>query len=78
MTRRVRTGVIHTDPNFVDSANDDYRLTGGSGCIDAADGDAAPVTDFFGESRYDDLNTVNTGVGDPNYVDIGACEYKPD
>ncbi len=55
----------------------DYGLTHGSGCIDSADGDAAPSTDIFGQARIDDPNTVNTGIGDPCYVDMGAHEYDP-
>ncbi|MHC5061224.1 MAG: right-handed parallel beta-helix repeat-containing protein [Planctomycetota bacterium] len=71
------TGNIATDPNFVDAASDDYRLTHGSGCIDSADGDSAPSTDMIGQSRIDDPDTLNTGAGDPNYVDMGAYEYNP-
>jgi hypothetical protein len=70
-------GNIHTDPNFVDDTNGDYQLTHGSGCIDAANGNVDPPTDIFGEVRIDDPNTPNTGIGDPNYVDMGACEYNP-
>ena len=62
------------DPDFVDPDNDDYRLAPGSPCIDAADGDVASTTDIFGNSRYDDPSTDNTGTGDPNYVDMGAYE----
>jgi parallel beta-helix repeat protein len=72
------TGNIHTDPNFVDDTNGNYRLTHGSGCIDSANGNVAPGTDIFGQARIDDPNTPNTGIGDPNYVDMGACEYDPD
>jgi len=72
------TGNIHTDPNFVDDTNGNYRLTHGSGCIDSANGNVASDWDIFGQVRIDDPNTPNTGIGDPNYVDMGACEYKPD
>ncbi len=68
------TGNISSDPCFVDNPNDDYRLTAGSGCIDAADGNVDPTTDILGNSRYDDSSTANTGTGDPNYVDMGAYE----
>jgi len=72
------TGNIHTDPNFVDAANGEYCLTHGSGCIDSANGNVDPPTDMFGQVRIDDPNTPNTGIGNPNYVDMGACEYDPD
>ena len=71
------TGNISSDPNFADANNDDYRLTAGSGCIDAANGDVAPSADMFGQTRIDDPGMPNTGTGDPNYVDIGAHEFDP-
>jgi hypothetical protein len=46
-------------------------------CIDAANGDDAPVTDFDGNPRVDDPQTTNTGSGSPGYVDMGAFEYQP-
>jgi len=55
----------------------DLRLAAGSPCIDAADGDLAPETDKDGNPRVDDPATVNTGVGTPEHVDIGAYEYQP-
>ena len=54
----------------------DLQIVSGSPCIDAADGDVASTTDIFGNSRYDDPNTTNTGEGDPDYVDMGAYENQ--
>jgi len=33
--------------------------------------------DIEGNARVDDTVTANTGVGTPQYVDIGAYEYQP-
>ena len=66
------------DPLFVDEDNGDLRLSPGSPCIDAADGNVAPVTDIWDNDRYDDPETSNTGVGDPQYAEIGAIEYYSD
>ncbi|MEN8128099.1 MAG: right-handed parallel beta-helix repeat-containing protein, partial [Planctomycetota bacterium] len=52
------------------------QLQATSPCIDAADGDAAPATDLFGNARYNDPATSNIGTGYPNYADMGACEYQ--
>jgi parallel beta-helix repeat protein len=74
------------NPSFVDrngpddilgTADDDYRLSSGSPCIDAANGNVDPTTDIFGQARVDDPNTPNTGIGNPIYVDMGAFEYNP-
>jgi VCBS repeat-containing protein len=70
------SGNIDSDPQFVDSANDDYHIGSGSPCIDAADGGEAPSTDMEGNGRVDDPNTTNTGTGTPDYADIGSYEYQ--
>jgi hypothetical protein len=75
---------IDTDPQFVDAdgaddafgtADDNLRLTAGSGCIDAGDDAAVPpgvVTDLDGRLRFRD------GDGDQiAIVDMGAYEYRP-
>jgi hypothetical protein len=83
-------GNINSDPDFVDDTDpdgdDDIWMTSddglaldssaGSPCIDAANGNVDPTTDILGNSRYDDPNTTNTGIGDPNYVDMGPYEYQ--
>jgi hypothetical protein len=71
------TGNIDADPLFVDAPGGDLHLSSGSPCIDAADGDLAPEFDIEGNERVDDPLTANTGVGTPDYVDIGAHEYQP-
>lgn len=82
------TGIGNTssDPLFIDAdglddnlntwEDNDYHLSSGSPCIDSADGSVAPQTDKDGNLRYDDPGADNTGVGSPNYVDIGAYEFQ--
>jgi len=82
-------GNIDADPCFVDvddaNGSDGVFLTADDGlmlrsidvnspCIDAADGDVATLTDIRGQSRVDINDITNTGIGDPNYVDMGAYE----
>lgn len=54
---------ISADPNFVDSANDDYRLQSGSVCINAGTALNAPDVDYAGTSRG-------------SQPDIGAYEFQ--
>jgi hypothetical protein len=68
-------GNFSANPNFMDPANGDYAIGQGSSCIDAGDGDAAPATDFLGQSRSNDTLIPNTGAGSPSYTDVGAFEY---
>jgi len=42
-----------------------------------ADGASAPEFDLEGESRADDPDTTNTGLGPP-WADMGAYEYQPE
>jgi hypothetical protein len=57
----------------------DLHLSADSPCIDSARGTEAdftvPTSDIEGNPRRDDPATANTGVGSPNYVDMGAYEY---
>ncbi|MBN2212112.1 MAG: hypothetical protein JW709_12010 [Sedimentisphaerales bacterium] len=75
------TGNIVTDPNYVDAAGGNLRLTRGSGCIDAGKNAAVPVsvtTDLNGWERFiDDLCTGDTGGGTAPIVDMGAYEFLP-
>jgi hypothetical protein len=78
---------IDDDPCFADvnDANglddifgtwdDGLRLDLNSPCVDAADGDAAAASDILGFRRADIEGVDNNGVGEPNYVDIGAYEF---
>ncbi len=67
------------DPDGLDAWDDnDYWLSAGSPCIDAANGNMAPATDIDGYERFDDPDTTNTGWGtdsNPEYVEIGAHEF---
>ncbi|MHC4250974.1 MAG: right-handed parallel beta-helix repeat-containing protein, partial [Planctomycetota bacterium] len=70
------TGNIGTDPLLADAANDLLYIEPGSPCIDAADGDTAPLLDMDGRARYDDPATdPDTGTGVPTYCDMGAYEF---
>jgi predicted outer membrane repeat protein len=74
-------GMIDTDPFFLDSLNDDYRLTFASPCIDAGDNDAPslPDRDFEGDPRVFHGNGKGGHLGGSPppgaFVDMGADEY---
>lgn len=70
-------GNISADPFYKSRERGDFRLSYVSPVIDAADGTAAPGTDFMGAPRYDDPRTPNTGVQTPGgeYADMGAYEF---
>ncbi len=86
-------GNIEANPMFVDPdgpdndiftwEDNDYRLSPGSPCIDAADNTAVPkgvTTDLDGNPRFvDDLGTPDTGNADcvNPIVDMGAYEFLP-
>lgn len=75
-TTAVQAGMAYADPFFVDPENGDFRIFEGSPCVDAADGEVAPETDFFGQPRI-----TLTGGDSTNLVgqlpDIGICEVMP-
>lgn len=65
-------GNIDSDPLFGGSANGDYRLSGGSLCIDAGDNSVVPAevtTDINGLERIVDGDCDGTAT-----VDMGAYE----
>ena len=70
-------GNVSVDPMYKNRENGNYRLNYQSPCIDAADGTAAPATDFMGAARYDDPRTANTGIPTAGgaYADMGAFEF---
>ena len=74
------TGNIDADPHFVDPAAGDLRLSSNSPSIDAGNSDEVPEgvdTDLDGNPRFhDDPCTVDTGIGDPPLVDMGAYEFQ--
>jgi len=81
---------IDADPKFVDggesgdpdgadnkfcTVDDGLRLSfDDSPCIDAADGDAAPITDITVYARIDIMDIDNIGRGNPDFADMGAYE----
>lgn len=73
-------GNVEGDPLFVAPDNGDYRLSGPSPCIDAADNTAVlddVTTDLDGNTRFvDDPCIDDTGIGDPPIVDMGAYERQ--
>ena len=75
-------GNLALDPAFVNAGAGDFRPAPGSPCIDAADGGAlaANLTLDLGAQprRTDDPATLDTGLGGPPVVDIGAHEFQPD
>jgi len=72
------TGNIDMNPLFVDPEDGDLHLLPGSPCIDAANNIAVPseiTTDLDGNPRFvDNPYVVDTGLGDPPIVDMGAYE----
>ncbi|WP_330476152.1 PKD domain-containing protein [Terrabacter sp. C0L_2] len=67
------------DPQFVDAAAGDLRLSAQSVAIDSADASAAgfePV-DRAGHGPVDDPTVVDRGFGTPAYADRGALERMP-
>ncbi len=67
-------GNLDLDPRFVGPEDADYRLAADSPGLDAADGTAAPPTDFSGQPRFDQPAVPDTGAGSPPYADLGAFE----
>jgi RHS repeat-associated protein len=84
-------GNISTNPSFVNYSNpagsdgifgtldDGLRIKTG-GCVDSANGNIEPSADILTLGHIDISSVSNTGIGDPNYVDMGAyeCYYQQD
>jgi hypothetical protein len=60
------TGVIHSDPLFVDAQNDDYHIQSNSPCYNAGDPNFTAAT---GEKDIDGDNRILNGR-----VEMGADE----
>jgi len=75
------TGNKSSDPLFVNPAGHDLRLGAGSPAVDAGRNTAVPAgitTDAAGQPRFqDDPSVVDTGLGSPPIVDMGAYERAP-
>ena len=67
------------DPQFVDAAAGDLRLSAQSAAIDSADAGALGFEpqDQAGTSVTDDPTVVDRGAGNPAYADRGALERLP-
>ena len=70
---------LSLDPDFVNAAGADFRLTAGSAAVDSADSSATgfPATDQAGNPLADDAIVPDTGAGTPAYADRGALEFQP-
>jgi len=69
-------GNISGDPRYVDLGGQDLNLGSGSAAIDAATSNAAPLTDFLDNPRYDDPSIEDIGGGSLTYYDMGALERQ--
>jgi len=77
----LENGNIDGDPLFADALLDDFHLSTGSPAIDAGDNTQtlSTIVDLDGKPRrVDDPATVDTGVGTPPLVDMGAYEFGGD
>lgn len=69
-------GNLSLKPHFMALRKGDFRLLKTSPGVDAGNGDNASDHDLNGLPRIDLLDVVNTGAGDPNYVDMGCYETQ--
>lgn len=79
-------GNIDADPLYTSPGSGDFRVSGGSACIDAGSVGAflmeaaalALVSDLSLGARFvDDAASADTGVGGPPVIDMGAYEFVP-
>lgn len=70
---------IQAAPQFVDAANNNFRLAAGSPAIDSANSgaDGTFLVDLTGQARVDDPAVANTGLGARSFDDRGAYERNP-
>lgn len=69
-------GNISADPKYFNRANSQFGLRAGSPAVDSGTSTNAPVTDFFGNARFDDPNVLNLGGGSQTFFDMGAIERQ--
>ncbi|WP_238157418.1 PKD domain-containing protein [Kribbella sp. VKM Ac-2571] len=70
---------LSVDPDFVNPAGADFRLTAGSAAVDSA-GSSVPnfvSSDQAGNALADDPIVPDSGAGTPAYADRGALEFQP-
>jgi hypothetical protein len=77
---------LSSNPQFLQPAgpdgqigtlDDQFHLRSNSPAIDRADGNFATARDILGRARIDFPGVSNTGIGTPNFADIGAYERYP-
>jgi len=66
---------ILADPVFISLQRDDYRIRVDSPGIDYADGNSTTGRGFFGQPRNDIATVSNTGMGTPDFGDVGFHEF---
>ena len=75
-TTEVQSGMMFSNPLFVNADNGDFRIAANSPCVDAGDGTVAPETDYYGRPRMDVEQVKDTGKPNTDGVcpDIGIYE----
>lgn len=74
------TGNLNADPQFVDAAAGDFRLSETSPALDSGANASVPTgvtTDFAGNPRFVDSPAADSGSGTAPVVDRGALEWQP-
>ena len=74
-------GNIQADPLFVNSGFGNFRLSQTSPAVDAGNNNFVPAeitTDLDGRARFVDMPVLDTGIGTPPIVDMGAYETYED
>ncbi|MEA3207066.1 MAG: hypothetical protein QOE70_123 [Chthoniobacter sp.] len=68
------SGNVSVDPRYFSAESLQFRLQPRSPVIDAGTSTGAPLTDFFGATRFDHPSVNNTGGGTTPFFDMGAIE----